>query len=124
MTTPKASKKCRELVWWAHLKFTLETKLSLQENIFASIAQEGERRKKGGGRQEGGEEGGVVFPAPLSQAPTFKRLHLRPELLLPCAHALCTYQRENGQMPTRRKKGNFVKVTRKTKWLVSQTLLQ
>lgn len=89
--------------------------------------RKGEGGRREGRRGEGGrgrEEGGVVFPAPLSQAPTFKRLHLRPELLLPCAHALCTYQRENGQMPTRRKKGNFVKVTRKTKWLVSQTLLQ
>ena len=69
LTTPKASKKCREIILRAHLKFTLETKVSLQQNTqSASIGQKGEReeggeRKEGGGkREEEGGEGDALSP--------------------------------------------------------------
>lgn len=75
LTTPRASKKCREIILRAQLKFTLETKVSLQQNTqLASTGQEGEREENKRreeaagrgrrGRQDGGERD-MASPATL-----------------------------------------------------------
>lgn len=81
LTTPKASKKCREIILRAQLKFTLETKVSLQPNTqLASTGQEGEREEKkrrveaAGKRKKGegawrGKRDGLPFCSPRA---TFK----------------------------------------------------
>ena len=67
LTTLKASKKCREVILTAHLKFTLETKVSLQQNTVRLYCGGGKRdgrkrewKERGGrsGEERGGRQGG------------------------------------------------------------------
>ena len=67
LTTLKASKKCREVILTAHLKFTLETKVSLQQNTVRLYCGGGTRdgrkrewKERGGrrGEERGGRQGG------------------------------------------------------------------
>lgn len=111
LTTLKASKKCREVVLTAHLKFTLERKVSLQQNTVRLYCgggkREGRRREwKGRGGRSREEKG--VQSLLLSQGSTFKESHLRHEGI----PALHTYIGK-GHMIIWKRKGHLVKVTRK-----------
>lgn len=92
-------------------KFTLETKVSLQQNT-ACLYSGGGRKEEGGRRRK---EGGGALSSPPSRSPS-RRATLDLGFLAPgmcpeyvsCVHT----PQKNGRMPTGREKGSFVKVTR------------